>query len=79
MDRHGIATAVTSISAPGLWFGDMAADDAALPPCNDYAARLRRDHPKRFGVFASLPLPDVDASLAEIAIRSTSSRPTASA
>jgi 6-methylsalicylate decarboxylase len=66
MDRHGIATAITSISAPGLWFGD---DDETLHlcrVCNEYAADIARDHPGRFGVFASLPLPNVDASLAEI-------------
>ncbi len=66
MDRHGIATAVTSVSAPGFWFGDMQATTRLCRHANDYAAKLRRDHPKRFGVFAGLPLPDVDASLAEI-------------
>lgn len=67
MDRHGIATAVTSISAPGLWFGDDEESVRLARLCNEYAAAIRRDHPGRFGVFASLPLPDVDASLAEIA------------
>lgn len=67
MDRNGIATAVTSISAPGLWFGDAQATRDLTRHCNDYAAGVRRDHPGRFGMFASLPLPDVDASLAEIA------------
>jgi predicted TIM-barrel fold metal-dependent hydrolase len=67
MDRHGIATAVTSISAPGLWFGDRQATRDLARSCNDYAAAVRRDHPGRFGIFACLPLPDVDASLAEIA------------
>ncbi len=66
MDRNGIATAITSISAPGLWFGDGAATVALCRHCNEYAADMRRDNPDRFGVFASLPLPEIDASLAEI-------------
>ncbi|MDH3234622.1 MAG: amidohydrolase [Alphaproteobacteria bacterium] len=66
MDRNGIATVVTSMSAPGVWFGDDAQAKRLCRHCNDYAATIREAHPKRFGVFASLPLPDVDASLAEI-------------
>ena len=30
-------------------------------------AKLVQDHPKRFGLFAAMPMPDVDATLAEIA------------
>ena len=67
MDRNGIATAITSISAPWLWFGDTGESVRLARICNDYAASIRSDHPGRFGVFACLPLPDVDASLAEIA------------
>ena len=66
MDRNGIATAITSISAPGLWFGDHQETRHLSRVCNEYAATIQRDHPGRFGVFASLPLPDIDASLAEI-------------
>ena len=66
MERNGIATAVTSISAPGLWFGDSAETRHLSRLCSEFAATIRSDHPGRFGVFASLPLPDVDASLAEI-------------
>ncbi|HEY1722936.1 MAG TPA: amidohydrolase family protein [Magnetospirillaceae bacterium] len=66
MDRNGIATAVTSISSPGLWFGDSEATNKLTRHCNDYAAQMRIDHPGRFGVFASLPFPNVDACLREI-------------
>jgi len=33
---------------------------------NDYMAKVRSDYPGRFGMFASVPFPDVDASLKEI-------------
>jgi predicted TIM-barrel fold metal-dependent hydrolase len=67
MDRNGIEKAITSISAPGLWFGDAQVTKALTRDCNDYAARMCSDHPGRFGVFASLPLPDIEGSLREIA------------
>lgn len=67
MDRHGIATSIASISAPGIWFGDARETKKLARLCNEYAARLRRDHVGRFGAFAVLPVPDVDASIAEIA------------
>jgi len=63
MDRAGIAEGILSISAgPPL-------HDAAdlLRACNEAAADLRSRHGGRFGSFASLPLPDVEASLAEVA------------
>src|SRR5215469_15914861 len=66
MDRNGIATAVTSISAPGVWFDDVKSSREIARECNEYAAQMARDYKGRFGVFAALPLPDVDGCLKEI-------------
>jgi predicted TIM-barrel fold metal-dependent hydrolase len=67
MDRGGVAAAMVSITNPGLWFGDAAVTRRLARACNDYGARLVQEHPKRFGLFAAMPLPDVDGTLAEIA------------
>ncbi len=66
MHDQGIATAVLSISTPGVWFGDNAAARSLARRCNDYMTGLAQKYPQRFGVFAALPMPDVDGSLAEI-------------
>ena len=66
MDRGGVTTSITSISPPGLWFGDDVATRRVARECNEYAARLAADHPGRFGMFVTLPLPDIEGSLREI-------------
>ena len=66
MDRGGVAAAVVSITNPGLWFGDPAEARRLARACNDYGAKLVQDHATRFGLFAAMPLPDVDATLEEI-------------
>jgi predicted TIM-barrel fold metal-dependent hydrolase len=67
MDRCGIAAAVTSLSAPGVYFGDAAAARSLARQVNEIQARMVSDHPKRFGGFATLPVPDMDGALDELA------------
>src|SRR5262245_46214138 len=67
LDKGGAAAAVISVTNPGLWFGDKAVTSRLARACNEYAAKLVQEHPTRFGFFAAMPLPDVDATLKEIA------------
>lgn len=66
MGRFGIGKSILSISSPGLFFGDLAATHQLARSVNDEGAALCRRHPDQFGFFASLPIPDVAASLLEI-------------
>ncbi|HYX50726.1 MAG TPA: amidohydrolase family protein [Ktedonobacteraceae bacterium] len=66
MDRHAIAAAITSISEPGVYFGDEAFARDLARRCNEFSAQLIQEYPQRFGAFAILPLPDIDAALREL-------------
>jgi 6-methylsalicylate decarboxylase len=66
MDRNEIDTALLSVSSPGVHFGDDFRAQVLARRVNEGAAELGRDHPGRFGFFASLPLPDVEGSLVEL-------------
>lgn len=69
MDKDGIRTSVMSFaSTPGLWFdaGPEAAHKAATEG-REFAAKMRQDHPGRFGVFSPLSMMNVDVTLKEIA------------
>ncbi|NEA34876.1 amidohydrolase family protein [Streptomyces sp. SID13031] len=65
MDGTGIAKSVLSVSSPGVHFGDDFRAQVLARRVNEAAAELTRRYPRRFGFFASLPLPDVDGALVE--------------
>ncbi|MFK0121048.1 amidohydrolase family protein [Streptomyces sp. NPDC090994] len=67
MDRCSIETSMLSISSPGIHFGDDTAARRLAREVNEDGADTVRAHPGRFGLFASLPLPDTDGALEEIA------------
>lgn len=67
LDTLGIARALLSISAPGVDFGDAGLAVELAHATNDLLLDLRARHAGRIGGLATLPLPDVDAALAELA------------
>ena len=66
MDKDGVAVSFFSVTTPGMWFGDIGETRRVVREQNEYGARLISDHKGRFGHFATVPLPDVDAALREI-------------
>jgi predicted TIM-barrel fold metal-dependent hydrolase len=67
MEAAGVATAILSVSNPGVYFGDAAEARSLARSSNEYGAELIHSNPGRFGMFAALPLPDIDGTLGEIA------------
>ena len=61
--RHSVGR----LELPGVWF-DLGPTEAGrlARACNEYAAEMMRDYPGRFGLFATLSMLDIDATLKEI-------------
>ncbi len=66
LDRNGVATGFVS-SASGWRNADPVSARKNARLWNDYVKRLSDDHRGRFGLLAALPLPDIEASLEEVA------------
>jgi hypothetical protein len=43
LDKNGIATAMTSLGLPGVWFGGAKAACSLARTCNEYAAQMVKD------------------------------------
>jgi predicted TIM-barrel fold metal-dependent hydrolase len=66
MDKNGTATAILSLTLPGLWFGPQGATRKVVRQSNEFAAKLAADHKGRFGSFASIYPPDTEGALREL-------------
>ena len=66
MGAMGIDAAVASPSPGVYWGGDTAFAVKLARETNEFVADVVRDDPEHFGGFATVPLPDVDASLEEL-------------
>jgi 6-methylsalicylate decarboxylase len=67
MESAGIDTALLSVSSPGIYFGDRKEAAVLARSVNDEGAAIVADHSHRFGLLASLPLPDVSDAITEAA------------
>lgn len=68
METANVTKSILSISSPGtnIVAGNDDFGRKLTRHCNSYAADLKRKYPEKFGFWAALPLPDVDAALKEI-------------
>jgi predicted TIM-barrel fold metal-dependent hydrolase len=70
MDKAGVELSMLSSTQPAVgWWSDDFQSEAAIRVAremNEFGAKLVSDQKGRFGLFALLPLPDIDASLKEI-------------
>jgi predicted TIM-barrel fold metal-dependent hydrolase len=65
MDAMDIETAVLSLATPNVYVGPAEERLLMARRVNDTVADLARERQDRFGNFASLPLPDLNASMHE--------------
>lgn len=67
MSSNGISKSILSVSSPGTSItSDPNLNNKLTRESKDYAAAIKVQYPDRFGYFASLPLPEIASSIAEI-------------
>ncbi len=65
LDRNSIAAAVSSISSPGVYFGDVNFATKLARDCNEFSAKMVGDHRSRIAALGVVPLPDTAAACKE--------------
>ena len=66
MDALSVSLACLSVSSPNLHMGDADEAIETARACNEYGTMLMRTYPGKFRIMASLPLPEIEASVQEI-------------
>jgi predicted TIM-barrel fold metal-dependent hydrolase len=68
MDEHGVATGVLSLWGPHQWIERLPVEESvpAVRIFNDAVSQVCAGNPGRFVAYASLPLADMDAAVAEL-------------
>lgn len=66
MDRLGIDRAVLTVGSPGFFFGDQEFTSQLCRDTNDELTDVVRGSPDRFAAMVCLPLPSIEAALAEL-------------
>jgi 6-methylsalicylate decarboxylase len=68
MDKWGIGVSILSLTqVANVIYDNTEKGRTACRLVNDFGAKCMQDYPKRYGMFASIPFPDVEGSLKEIA------------
>lgn len=62
MEHQGMATAILSLSDPGVFFADQALASKLARRYNEFVAKLIAQFPRHYGAFGVLPLPDTQAA-----------------
>ena len=66
MDMLSIEKSYLSVSSPHLHMGDASEAVETARGCNEYGSDLARRYPGKINILASLPLPEIEASVREI-------------
>lgn len=67
MEKFDIAVSILSLTQGGnIYYDNTEKGRAAIRKGNDYGAKVMSDHPKKFGLFAGVPLPDIEGVMKEI-------------